>query len=169
MLLTVASYLLSIYFVFFEPARTTRLPHAVRISPLEDYHENHRLVGGMIETHKTWYLRTHCILLCIKKLECRSVNLCGVQICELNFEDTFSTPKGPNILEKDPTCDHIGMKKDHGPTCRENGKDIEMQEDKNSAGKCQIFGKSVNEEWGKWRSIDVDNETDWIKGRCRFK
>ena len=167
MLLILVAYLPSIYF-FFEPIRTIRSPHGVRNSPLEDYHGNHRLIVGLIESHKTWYLRTHCILLCIKKLECRSVNLCGVQMCELNFEDIFSTPKGANILEEEPTCDYIGMKKDHVPTCRENGKDIEMQEHIDSAGKCQIFGKGVNREWGKWELIDVDNETDWIKGTHRF-
>ena len=89
---------------------------------------------------------------------CRSFNFCKSLICQLNYEDLFSTQLGETVLEHDTGCDYVGMEREHKPTCGE-GRMIdglrEMANDSAAEETCEVDLKKINGENG-WEVVKDD-------------
>ncbi|XP_075254736.1 uncharacterized protein LOC142346117 [Convolutriloba macropyga] len=118
------------------------VPRGNRAAPLED------IIQGSI-LHQETPLKTkqvrnqrHCIHLCYQTTDCRSYNLCGGKICQLNKEDRFVHKTQMNASER---CFYAGMKQNDQPTCEQKGKYQPITDDI-TPGLCMINNKRVDVE-----------------------
>ena len=103
-----------------------------------------------------------CLLSCNKNKNCRSVNFCDGNICEINKEDIYSTAHAESILQLDENCKYYGMKKNSAPLCVRDGIHVDIQSNATTED-CRHGTKRVDREWGPRGSKEtlINSSTEW--------
>ena len=84
-----------------------------------------------------------CSLLCAKYPQCRSVNFCWKQLCELNSDDVFSIPNSEERLQGAASCQYFGMLQNDAPFCKMGETIIDIRND-SSSSICGINQKRID-------------------------
>ena len=82
---------------------------------------NGMILPGSVISNKTLTSYTKCAIECNRNEECRSINFCEGELCQLNKEDVFSTAQNENILQANYACKYIGMRRQSKPICQIEG------------------------------------------------
>ena len=155
-----------IFFAFLDTLASKTVPRAQSSASYGDGRAGKRLLGQIIGGQRD-IPRSFCHLSCNRNQLCRSFNLCGRGICQLNRDDVFSSQMGENNLIGDPNCRYFGQDRLEEPTCKENGTLKSIQNDENP-GVCKINKKRIDREWGPWEDIiTVNNANEFEKERVQ--
>ena len=131
-------------------AALTSHPRTIHSTAYEDVHLGNKLAEGVTTSYEL-PSKTKCADACNRHLYCRSFNFCGANICELNVEDIYSIQDGENQLTMDATCIYFGIRKEAFPVCENNGVFMSILKS-TDRGRCEIFRRRVDREWGPWET-----------------
>ena len=119
-----------------------------RLMSFSDVRPGRRLTEPVFDV-KNGLSVTQCSLLCSSLPACQSFNFRGRATCQLNGNDVYSIGvKNQHLLEDENDAIYYGMTREFVPTCQERG--IQMNIADQNARICQIFRKSVDQEWSAW-------------------
>ena len=147
----------------------TSHPRTVHSTAYEDVHLGKKLAEGIIASYEL-PSKTKCAVACNRHHSCRSFNFCDPQICELNEQDIHSIQDGENQLTTDASCTYFGIKKEAIPICENNGAFMSILRS-SDRGRCEIFRKRVDREWGPWETSSSSStsatQSEWkvVKNR----
>ena len=153
--------ILDLLFVIFQlrGSNSLQYPLATRSLGLEDYRYGVRLDEDSFKI-QTQTSQLDCTKMCLKNVECISINYCQGLFCGLKRSDVFT--EGAALI-KDPNCQYMGMKKTEMPLCQEEGSQ-KAEEPSPNSNLCDLGLKTKSSVWSEWSHVvDTDDAIEWKK------